>query len=84
MVCRVVPQEGALAILVEDRGPGLPPEVRDRLFQPFVTGRPDGVGLGLSLAHRIVVLHGGTLRLEDREAGGTRAVISFPPDAILD
>ena len=58
--------------------------MRERLFQPFVTSRPDGVGLGLSLAHRIIALHGGTLRLEDRERGGTRAVVSFPADALLD
>ena len=84
VVCRLERREAGLAMLIEDRGPGLPPQVRERLFQPFVTGRPDGVGLGLSLAHRIVGLHGGTLRLEDREAGGTRAVISFPADAVLD
>jgi signal transduction histidine kinase len=82
VVCRVERSERALAIVVEDRGGGLPAEVRQRLFQPFVTGRTDGVGLGLSLAHRIVGLHGGTLRLEDREDGGTRAVISFPADVI--
>ena len=82
VVCRVERRDGELAIVVEDRGAGLPPEVRERLFQPFVTGRTDGVGLGLSLAHRIVGLHGGTLRLEDREAGGTRAVISFPAEAV--
>ena len=84
VVCRLERRDGGLAILVEDRGPGLPAEVRERLFQPFVTGRPDGVGLGLSLAHRIIALHGGALRLEDREAGGTRAVVSFPADALLD
>ena len=81
IVCRVERRELELAILVEDRGHGLPPKVRERLFQPFVTSRPDGVGLGLSLAHRIVGLHGGRLRLEDRETGGTRAVMSFPTDA---
>ncbi len=80
--CRCERSEQELAIVVEDRGGGLPPEVRQRLFQPFVTGRADGVGLGLSLAHRIVGLHGGTLRLEDREGGGTRAVVSFPADAV--
>ncbi len=82
VVCRVERRHDELAIVVEDRGAGLPPDVRERLFQPFVTGRPDGVGLGLSLAHRIVGLHGGTLRLEDREAGGTRAIMSFPADAV--
>jgi len=70
-------------IAIEDRGPGLPPELRDRLFHPFVTGRPGGVGLGLSLAQRVVVLHGGRIRLEDREGGGTRATLFFPRDTIV-
>lgn len=67
-----------IELAVEDRGPGIPTEVRTRLFQPFATGRSDGVGLGLSLAHRIVTLHGGRIDLEDRPGGGTRAAISFP------
>lgn len=70
-------------LAIEDHGPGLPPELRDRLFHPFVTGRPGGVGLGLSLAQRVVVLHGGRIRLEDREGGGTRAVLFFPRDTIV-
>ncbi len=74
---------GELQVSVADRGDGVSAEVRRRLFQPFVTGRPGGVGLGLSLAHRIVTLHGGRLRLEDRPAGGTRAVITFPADRIV-
>ena len=78
VVCRVSRTGGDLRIAVEDRGPGLPETVRRRLFQPFVTTRSDGVGLGLSLAHRIIGLHGGSLRLEDRAGGGTRAVILFP------
>jgi signal transduction histidine kinase len=77
------PAEGGWEVLVEDRGCGLPPEVRERLFQPFVTTRPGGVGLGLALAHRIVSLHGGRLRLEDRTGGGTRAVAAFPDDAFV-
>ncbi len=68
---------GEIEVLIEDRGPGLPVEVRRRLFQPFVTGRSSGVGLGLSLAHRIVTLHGGRLELEDRVGGGTRARLAF-------
>jgi len=63
---------------IDDRGPGIPAAVRSRLFQPFATGRSDGVGLGLSLAHRIITLHGGRIRLDDRSGGGTRATISFP------
>jgi signal transduction histidine kinase len=66
------------AIEIADRGPGLPVEVRRRLFQPFAAGRPGGVGLGLALAHRILTLHGGRLTLEDRPDGGTVARIAFP------
>ena len=65
-------------ISIGDRGAGIPAEVRARLFQPFSAGRPGGVGLGLALAHRIVALHGGALRLEEREGGGTLAVVALP------
>jgi signal transduction histidine kinase len=75
-------EEGRFEITVADRGPGLGPEVRRRLFQPFASGRPGGVGLGLALAHRIVALHGGRLTLEDRRDGGTVARVSFASDAL--
>jgi signal transduction histidine kinase len=70
--------EDFLTISIRDRGPGVPAEVRERLYQPFVTGRPGGVGLGLALAYRIVSLHGGTLDLADREGGGTVATLVLP------
>jgi signal transduction histidine kinase len=74
---------GGLELAVEDRGPGLSDEIRERLFHPFATGRRGGVGLGLALAHRIVTLHNGRIRLEDRPGGGTRALLSFPRDAAV-
>lgn len=67
-----------LEVTIADRGPGVAPEVRERLFQPFASGRAGGVGLGLALARRIVVLHGGRLALEDRPGGGTVARATFP------
>ena len=70
-------------LAIEDRGPGIPAGIREKLFQPFATGRSDGVGLGLSLSHRIVTLHGGRIRLEDRSGGGTRAVLYFPADIFV-
>ena len=72
-----------IELAVLDRGVGLPEEVRDRLFQPFVTGGGKGVGLGLSLTHRIATLHGGKLRLTARSGSGTRAVLFFPPDTFV-
>ncbi len=67
-----------LVIDVDDHGPGLPEEVKRRLFQPFASGHASGVGLGLALSHRIVSLHGGQLTLGDRPGGGTRARLVFP------
>jgi two-component system sensor histidine kinase PilS (NtrC family) len=70
-------------VVVADRGPGVPEEMRGRLFHPFATGRAGGVGLGLALAHRIVTLHGGRLRLEDRPGGGTLARLFFARDTFV-
>ncbi|HXT51890.1 MAG TPA: ATP-binding protein [Thermoanaerobaculia bacterium] len=70
-------REDRFEIAIRDRGPGVSPEMRRRLFQPFATDRPGGVGMGLALAHRIVALHGGTLTLEPRAGGGTVARVTF-------
>lgn len=78
LVVRLAARGDEVELAVEDRGRGLPEAVRERLFQPFAAGRAGGVGLGLSLARRIVALHGGGLRLEPRPEGGTRAVIRLP------
>lgn len=50
---------------VRDGGPGPPPELCERLFEPFVTGKPEGIGLGLAAARRIAETHGGSLRRLD-------------------
>ena len=65
----------ASEIAISDRGPGLPPEVREHLFEPFISTRPGGTGLGLPIAHRLTQLQGGTLTLHDREGGGTTALV---------
>jgi two-component system, LuxR family, sensor kinase FixL len=58
-------------ISVADTGPGLPETVRARLFQPFVTTKPSGLGVGLSVCRTIVEAHGGQIRVEDAPGGGT-------------
>ncbi len=73
-------EPGGVTLKIADRGGGVPAALRENLFQPFATGRPDGVGLGLALSHRIATLHGGQLRLEDRPGGGTVAILSLPSD----
>jgi signal transduction histidine kinase len=67
-----------LVLTVADEGPGVPPEIRDRLFEPFVTrGKKSGTGLGLAVARRFVEDHGGTLELLP-EGPGARFRIALP------
>ena len=65
-------------ICIRDEGPGISPEVREHLFEPFFTTRHRGTGLGLVTARRLMEAHGGTLRLECPPDGGTMAVVSLP------
>jgi len=69
-------------VRVEDTGPGVPAELREQIFNPFVTTKKTGVGLGLSIVSRIIDGHHGTIRVESgSEAGdsaGARFVIFFP------
>ena len=69
MVATKRAQGGMVEISVADTGPGLPDEVRSRLFQPFVTTKPTGMGVGLSVCQGIVKLHGGRLWADDNPAG---------------
>ncbi len=75
---RLEPTKGHTTLRIQDTGPGIPEELRERLFVPFSTGSADGVGLGLALARRIIDLHGGTLDLADRPEGGVEAVVKLP------
>ena len=78
VVVRLRSEAGVATITIDDRGTGLAPEIRDRLFEPFASGRPGGAGLGLALARRIVLMHGGSLELQAREPFGVRAEIRLP------
>jgi signal transduction histidine kinase len=63
---------------VTDSGTGLVAEITDRLFEPFVSTKPDGMGLGLSICRSIVEAHGGRLRTEPNEGGGTIFCFTLP------
>jgi two-component system sensor kinase FixL len=66
------------AIAVADSGPGLPEEVRDRLFQPFVSTKGTGMGLGLWLSRSIVEAHGGRLSCASNVPEGTLCCLTLP------
>jgi two-component system, LuxR family, sensor kinase FixL len=70
--------EDMVEISVADTGPGLPESVRVRLFEPFVTTKPHGMGVGLSVCRAIVEAHGGELRAGDAEGGGTVFRLTVP------
>ena len=78
VVVRLRRDAAAAIVTIDDHGTGLAPEIRDRLFEPFASGRPGGAGLGLALARRIVLMHGGSLELRPREPFGMRAEIRLP------
>ncbi|MDQ7088602.1 MAG: HAMP domain-containing sensor histidine kinase [Acidobacteriota bacterium] len=75
---RVFRERDAVVMEVLDRGRGIDPADRERLFDAFVTTRADGSGLGLSLVRRVMDEHDGSCGLEPREGGGTRAWLRLP------
>jgi two-component system nitrogen regulation sensor histidine kinase NtrY len=64
------PGLGGVRIEIRDHGPGVPPDLAPRIFEPYVTGRPGGTGLGLALARQTVELHRGTIALSETPGGG--------------
>jgi signal transduction histidine kinase len=66
-----------IRVEVRDRGAGIPPEVRARLYQPFVTGRAAGTGLGLAVSQRIARALASEVSHRDRRGGGTTAIWTF-------
>jgi len=76
--------EGMLEISIADNGPGLSAAVREKLFQPFVTTKAGGLGVGLSICQLIIQAHGGQLQARDNPGGGTIFAFTLPqapPDA---
>jgi signal transduction histidine kinase len=71
-------EPGLVTIAVEDTGPGLDAAVRARIFEPLITTKAKGIGLGLALVRRIVERHGGTVKYEPRAGGGARFVVRLP------
>lgn len=71
-------KNGAVVVFVADTGPGIPPEIRDRLFQPFVTAGKNGLGLGLALSRQTLLAHGGDLWVENGASRGACFCVRLP------
>ena len=69
---------GEIAVIVEDTGPGISEEISAQLFKPFVTTKPGGMGVGLSISKRIVEAHGGMLTVSQNAAGGATFRFTLP------
>ena len=68
----------SIILTISDSGPGIAPEVKDKIFDPYFTTKSDGTGIGLSLSHRIVTDHGGSLTVADSDLGGAEFRIEIP------
>lgn len=68
---------GGVRIAIRDHGPGVPPGMADRIFDPYFTGKTGGTGLGLALVKQTIEMHGGTIRLEETPGGGATFVIQM-------
>jgi len=74
--------DGAVLVHVCDRGPGIPEDIRDRLFQPFVSRRPGGTGLGLAIVAQVMAAHGGDVSLTPRPGWTTCITLRFPSPGV--
>jgi signal transduction histidine kinase len=74
-------QNGDVVLAVSDTGTGISSERLARVFEPFYTGKPNGSGLGLTIAERIVAAHGGRIEIDSEPGHGTRVTLLFPLEA---
>jgi signal transduction histidine kinase len=74
----VARENGHVALAVSDTGPGIPDDELARVFEPFYSGKPNGSGLGLTIAERIVAAHGGRIEIDSTVGAGTRVTLLFP------
>src|SRR5262245_23421691 len=77
-----LPDAGRVRIVVTDDGPGIAAEDKERLFVPYFSTKPTGMGLGLPIVHQIVTDHGGAIWVEDNPPHGSRFVIELPGERV--
>jgi PAS domain S-box-containing protein len=78
VITREIPERKSLELIVADTGPGIPPENRERIFDPYFSTRKHGTGLGLAIVSRIVAEHQGRIRVQGNSPRGARFIIELP------
>ncbi len=79
----LAPDRDVVEITIEDSGPGITPEAKERLFLPYFSTKRSGTGLGLAIVNRIIAEHHGAIRVEENFPTGTKFVIELPVDRAL-
>jgi signal transduction histidine kinase len=77
-------QNDSIVIDVRDSGHGIPTDILPRLFEPFVTTKENGTGLGLALCHRVVTNHQGTIMAKNQPQGGTVFRVQLPTATVAE
>jgi signal transduction histidine kinase len=71
-------EPSSVTVVIADHGPGIPDDVRARVFEPYVTTKRGGTGLGLAMVHQTVLQHGGTVAIHDTDGGGATVIVTLP------
>ena len=75
---RMDARNSSIVLAIRDNGPGIAPEAMDKVFQPFFTTRPGGMGLGLAIVQKVIVSHNGRVTVANHPDGGAAFTITFP------
>ena len=78
LLIELIADERAALVKIHDSGPGLTPETREKLFSPFYTTKPEGMGMGLSICRSIVTAHGGSITANSLQGAGTTFEFTIP------
>ena len=81
----LLPSKDAVELVVADTGPGVTPELKEKLFLPYFSTKKRGTGLGLAIVSRIIEDHHGSIRVEENEPAGARFILELPAvtDAVV-
>jgi len=77
LMIRSFREEDQIVVLISDNGTGIDPEIMDEVFVPFYTTKPQGSGIGLSLARQVMRMHGGNIRIASERGEGTTVYLDF-------